>query len=208
MAEPATPPRKPLRWAHIVWALLAIGACVLLIAAGGGHPPPIVLLPVVVAVWVAGHGLLRIAQWLLRKGANRAAIAQSETRRWPAALILVAITASAAAVLGLLQLVVTLASGRSWPFQGMLWPATMVAWLAHAVCLAGLLLRLPWSHRLAALLPIAWAAAFAWEVGAPAVRGFFDPLQFALALVVAGVLVWFGVLILRSAAVRAFFGAR
>jgi hypothetical protein len=199
--------RRPLRWAHLVWALSAGSLCILLIATGRGHPPPMVLVPVVVAVWAAVHLALWAGRRLALRGLLHAAAAGGEEHSWPPGLILLLLATAVAAFLGLLQLVVTLMVGRAWPFRGALWPILMMAWLAHAVCLAGLLLRRPWVRWRTAVLCLGWALWITWEALEPAVHGYPQPMQIAIALGVVAVLAFAGHHILRSRRIRAFLAS-
>jgi hypothetical protein len=173
--------RKRWRLMHIIWAVLAGSICVVLVFARGGHPPPIVLLPVVLAVWAAVHLALWASRLLLSRGNDRAAAAQGEVRSWPPGLLLLAVATAVATLVGLLQLVVSIMLGRLWPFAGLLWSGMAAVWAAHALCLAGLLLRRHWARWTAALLCIGWALALAAQVLEPALLGYPEPLALALA---------------------------
>ncbi len=199
--------RKRLRRAHVVWALLAGSICVLLAAGGGGHPPPIVFVPVVAAVWVMVHLALWAAGWLASRGLARAPAATGEKQSWPLALIAILAATAAAVFAGLVQLAVSLLLGRYWPFAGTLWIVMLAVWTAHAVCLAGVLLRRRWARWVAALLCIGWALALAWEVLEPAVRGYVQPLQIGLALAVVIGLALAAHHLVRSERIRAFLAS-
>jgi hypothetical protein len=77
----------------------------------------------------------------------------------------------AASSLGLLQLVMSVFFRSRYPFRDAFWPIMMIAWLAHGVCFAGLLLRRAWSQWASATVCVGWALLLAWQILEAMLRG-------------------------------------
>jgi hypothetical protein len=199
--------RVPFRWAHILWALLAAAACALLIAGGGGHPPPIILVPVVWVVWVTGHFALWGVRWLAVRGRIFGSDTEGEARPWPPGLIIALMGTGAASSLGLLQLVISVFFRARYPFRDAFWTIMMIAWLAHGVCFAGLLLRRAWSQWASATLCVGWALLLAWQILEAVLRGSrINAGELLLAVALVALLTALGYHIQTSEKVQAFFG--
>lgn len=199
--------RRPFRWAHTIWALLAGSVCILLIVGGGGHPPPMILVPVVGAVWVTGHIAFWGVRWLAFKGQVWASRAGGATVSFPPGLIVALIGTGAASSLGLLQLVVTVLLRRLYPFHGALWTIMMMIWLVHGACFTGLLLRRTWSRWTVSLLSGGWALLLAWQVLETVVRGYrINPMEILIAIGLASLLMSLGYHLLASERIRSFLG--
>ena len=152
---------------HIIWMALGAGISLLLVFSTGGHPPGIILLPLVLPVWIIGHGAIWGIAWLAGKGRTHGGGSS-----WPPVLLLALIGSGVAAAIGIIQLSGTILLGTFYPFRGViLWTATLAFWSAHGVNFAGLLLRRPWSRELSALLCVVWAAVPIWQVLDHLLRG-------------------------------------
>lgn len=151
--------RSP-RAVHLAWAALAILVSVALaVVPGGGHPPPIVLLPVVLVLWATGHVVIWALAWLHRRGQGSALPVRGRPGRWPPAFLVTLLGSGAAAGAGLLQLLGSVLQRRWYPYPDpWLWTGSLLVCSLHAACLAGLLLRRPWSRTLGAILALGWAA--------------------------------------------------
>lgn len=195
------------RGAHAAWALVCIGLALALVIGGrGGHPPAIVLLPIVLAAWAVGHGLIWATLRLAQAGRRERADASGDPR-WPLPLRLTAVGTAVAALVGVVQLLGTVATGEWYPFRHPgEWAAMLVVWLAHGTCFAGLLLRRRWSRHGCAALCAGWAAL----LGLQAVDGFRSNAADVAGLLVAGALVvlllLLGTYLVLSSKVRAVLG--
>lgn len=197
-----------MRNAHLVWAVISLVACAVLIFSGGGHPPPIVFLPVVVAVWMAGHGALWGIAKLAGKGTARAHGEKVEADGWPLALKFVILVTGVAAGFGVMQLTVSMFLGKTYPFPGALWGITMALWVVHGAVFCGLLLRRRWSKATSALIFIGWAMLLLFQMVDYLAKGQrIDVMELGLAAALVAVLVAFGVYLLRSRRIDRFFAA-
>lgn len=151
-------PRRMVRRVHIVWATLAVIACVtLVLMPQTGHPPPVVLVPVVVVVWLIGHAFIWALAWLYRRGLGSIALAGVRPSRWPAALLVALLASGAGSIAGLVQVFGSVLQQRWFPYPDpTLWLVALLVCVAHAVCMAGLLLRRAWSRVASAALVLAW----------------------------------------------------
>ena len=208
ISSPDVAPRRTARRIHFVWAGLAIVACLtLVLVPQRGHPPPIALLPAVVLLWLTGHVVIWALSWLYGKGQGSVPSLGGASKRWPLALVVSAVGAGAGAVVGLLQLLGSAVNQRWYPYPDpALWTASLLACTAHAVCLAGLLLRRPWSRALSAMLALGWAVL----VGAQVVEHSAPPANLASSdnLLAIGLLALFVALagnLLLSRSVKAYF---
>lgn len=192
------------RWAHLLWAVLSGSVCVLLVFAKGGHPPPIVLVPLAAAVWLTVHVALLLGHRLWLRGVERASPASADSPSWPPVLVALLAVTSAAAALGLLQLIVSLLLARAWPFRGIVWGLMMLVWMLHGAGAAGLLLRRRWSLWVVAVLFVGWAVALVWAAVEPALLGYPQPAQIILACTAAVLLAGMAAGLLRSKSIRAF----
>lgn len=201
--------RGGFRLAHVLWALLAAGICVLLVAAGGGgHPPPIIFLPVVLVVWCLGHLALWGIGRLVARGREFAGVTKSARESWPLGLIVALIGCGLVSAVGLVQLGGTLLLSNWYPFAGWLWPIAMVICLAHGACFVGLLLRRPWSRPTAALLAFGWALLPVWQLAEQLVHGHrVSPAEYATLIAGTAVLSFLGYHILSSRRINGLLGS-
>jgi hypothetical protein len=202
--------RRPLRFAHLIWALIGLAASVFLIVFGGeGHPPGIVLLPVVWVLWALGHGGL----WLVRRLAVRgrrsgAAGWGAAVPSWPPGLLLAAFGAGAATAAGVFPVLSTLFQLKEGRYLEPLWLVMTATWAAHGVGLAGLLLRRGWSGIYAALLCFGWVALLGAQIVDHLIRGSriqMGELAIVCALMVMGVL--FGWHLVTSRRIKDFLAS-
>lgn len=193
--------------AHSVWAAIGFSICVLLVLAGGGHPPAIIFLPLVVAVWAVGHGAIWIAGRIAARGRRSAPAKDGGVIAWPLGLKLALVLTGFASAIGIVQMVVTLLIGELYPFRlPGLWTITMIIWIVHGTCFAGLLLRKRWSRWLCTTLPLAWAALLGAQIVDHLVRGSpVDPTELVIVVVLILVLCLFGYHLARSKRIKAQF---
>ena len=160
ISSPGFAPRRTARLIHSAWAGVSVVACLALaLVPQQGHPPPIALIPAVALVWLTGHAVIWTLSWLYGKGQASVPSPGGASKRWPLALVVSTLGAGAGTVVGLLQLLGSAVNQRLYPYPDpALWTASVLACSAHAACLAGLLLRKPWSRALSALLALGWAA--------------------------------------------------
>lgn len=206
--EPTKIPQRGVRAAHAVWAAVGVIACLLLVLTGRrGHPPAIILLPLVLVAWAVGHGLIWGAMRLAAAGRRGDATA-ANGQAWPFGLRVAVVCTAAAAVVGVVQIVGTVMTGRWYPFQHAgEWAALLLVWMVHAACFAALLLRRSWSRLLSAALAFGWAALLGINVAENLTRGASSDITgtlVAVALVVS--LVLLGAHLASSSKARSFFG--
>jgi hypothetical protein len=190
-----------------VWGSINVAICLLLALAGGGHPPPLIFLPLVVGVWVVGHGAIWIVGRIAARGRRSAPEDGGGVIAWPPGLILALVLTGFAGAIGIIQVVVTLLIGELYPFRlPGLWAITMFIWIVHGACFVGLLLRQRWSRWLCAALPLAWAALLAAQIVDHLVRGSpIDPAELAIVVVLILALTLFATYLARARRVRAQF---
>lgn len=206
--ESAKIPQRGLRAAHAAWAAVGVIACLLLVLTGRkGHPPAIILLPLVLVAWAVGHVLIWGAMRLAAAG-RRSGAAAANGQGWPFGLRVAVVCTGAAAVVGVVQVVGTVMTGRWYPFQHAgEWAALLLVWMVHAACFAALLLRRRWSRLLSAALAFGWAALLGVNVAENLTRSASSDITGALiavALVVS--LLVFGTHLVSSSKARSFFG--
>jgi hypothetical protein len=195
--------KNVFRGLHVVWAVIGVGICIVLITAKGGHPPGIVLVPVVVVIWLAGHALL----WISRKLAIRGKyLADSRNRaggRRPVMLILLALFSGGLFIFGLF--------GITWQVffehdQLHELAVPLAFWIPSSICFFGILLRQNWSRILAGSGFIVVALVLVKEMIESLMRGYRNSnAEWAMAIVIAITLVLFGLYILRSSRIKAFY---
>lgn len=208
ISSPGVAPRTLARRIHFAWAGVAVAACLtLVLGPQRGHPPPIALVPAVVLAWLTGHVVIWALSWMYRKGQSPVPSPGAASERWPLVLVVSAVGTAAGAIVGLLQLLGSAVNQRWYPFSDpALWTASLLACSAHAVCLAGLLLRRPWSRALSALLALGWALLLgAQVVEHAATPAFLASLENLLAIGLLALLVALAGSLLVSRSVRAFF---
>ncbi len=193
------------KWAHLVWAFLALGLSLLPIFGGGtGHPPAILLLPLVLVLWGIGHVVLWGIAWLMVKGRS----AEGTPGSWPVGLIIALIGTGLVGFHGAVQLVVTFAIGEWYPFKGALWFVGLAIALAHAAGFVGMLLRHSWARAIAAGLSIGWALLLSRQIVDHVSSGYRIEIgELVLALAGIAVLLVFGIHLWRSHRIKAFMKA-
>ena len=153
------------RWAHLVWAALALGLSLLLVFGGDqGHPPAILFLPLVLVIWCIGHVALWGIAWLAARGRRAGGTTEGPRNAWPPGLIVALVGTGGVSFLGLFQLVVSLGLRGWYPFEGALWAIAFLIALAHAAGFVGILLRRAWARPTVAALSVGWALLLAWQV--------------------------------------------
>ena len=194
------------RWTHLVWAVLGLGASLLLVFGGGqGHPPAILFLPLVLVIWCLGHAALWGIALLAAKGRKLAGTTEGARDAWPPGLVVASVGTGVVAFLGLLQLVVTLVLVGWYPFEGVLWAVAFLIALAHAAGFVGILLRRAWARPTAAALSVGWGLLLAWQVVDQVTSGYrIDAGGVALALVGIALLSGLGIHLWTSRRIRAF----
>ena len=205
MTESARKSRVPLV-AHVVWGIAGLAICALLVLSRGGHPPAIVFLPLAVIVWAVGHAAIWAAARIAARGRRIASEAGLGAQGWPPALVAVLVLTGLASAVGIVQLVVTLVMGSLYPTgpPGM-WTLTMVLWIVHGVCFAGVLLRKRWSRHLSAVLSIGWAALLIVQIVDHLVHGRrVDAVEMSVAVAIVLALAAIAFHLYASERVRSF----
>ena len=186
----------------MAWALIGATAC-LLLAFAKGHPPGLAFVPVVIIVWVAGHGLL----WLSRKAAVRGKhlVGEDEraTTKWPVPVILLVLACGFVFFVGL-ALILSMSIFRSGNLTDL---GTILAfWIPPSVCFFGILLRRNWARILAGCGLLVLAALPSYEIVLSLKHGYTRSLTgWGIVIVVISVLLFLGQHILRSTRIKAFF---
>ena len=195
--------KKVFRGLHIGWALIGAGVCAVLATATGGHPPGIIFVPVAAVIWLGGHVLLWGSHKLAARGRDLAAGDNAPPGNWPPMIILLAFAFGIVFVFGFFSLVWQLLFERHWQ-RGMFVP--LAFWIPSSMCFFGILLRKDWSRILAGSGFIVVASVLLYEMIASLVRGYRNPMtEWVAAIAVFIVLVIFGLYVLRSAKVKAYF---
>ena len=187
--------------------MVGIAASLVLVLDGRqGHPPAIVFLPVVLVAWAVGHGLIWAVRRLARAGLRQVAD-PSQGPTWPFALKVTAVGTAVAALVGVGQVIGSVASGQWYPFrQPAMWAALLLVWIAHGTCLVGLLLRRRWSRAGSALLCAGWAVLLAAQAVDGIRRGTADTTGGIIAAALVALLLLLAAHLVRSSKVRAFLG--
>lgn len=205
--EPTHVPQRSLRVAHAVWAAVGVIVCLLFVLTGRkGHPPAVILLPLVFVAWAVGHGLIWGALRLAAAG-RRIGAGAADGQPWPLGLQVAVVCTAAAALLGVVQVVGTVLTGRWYPFrQAGEWAAMLLVWLVHAACFAALLLRRRWSRPLSAALALGWAALLGVQVAEHFRSGSSDTTGLLIAVALMVSLLLFGSYLASSSKARSFLG--
>jgi len=166
----------------------------------------VILLPLVLAAWAAGHGFLWGAQRLAAAGRGTRA-GPDDGQPWPLGLRVAVICTAAAALLGVVQVIGTLVTGKWYPFgQASLWAAMLLVWLAHAACFATLLLRRRSSRLLSAALAFGWATLLGVQIVEHFRGGSSDTSGLLIVVAIMVSLLLFGAHLVLSSKVRSFLG--
>jgi hypothetical protein len=191
------------RWIHAVWAIIGASSCILLAAAKGGHPPAIVFVPIAAAIWLAGHLLLWLSHKLAIRGKNLAQSKNIAPGKWPVTIILLAIVCGAIFIFGLFGIAWQLLFERDW-LRELAIP--VLYWIPASVCFFGILLRRDWSRILAGSGFMLVAAILLFEMVASAMRGYRNSTtEWLMVVAIFFLLVLFGLYILRSSRIKAFY---
>lgn len=194
---------KPVfRWIHILWATIGCVFTVLL-AIAKGHPPGLVFVPIVLVVWLTGHGLL----WLTRKVAVKGKIVATKRhvayRQWPVLLIVLVFFLGAVFVSVFFGLGWQIFSGSRWSIELL---SVCAIWLIASLCFFGILLRKNWSRWLTGVGFLALALVMLYQLIESYSRGYGNSTgEWAAAVVVFVLLCLLGFHILRSLRIKAFF---
>jgi hypothetical protein len=131
---------------HIVWAILGVITCVILITSKGGHPPAIILLPIALIFWIVGHLLLWIISKLFVRGKRLEVQAESDVKKWPLSLIILAVFSGGVFVFGAMPIILQIMFENDWLSD---MPIMFALWLPPSLCFIGILLQKSWSQILA-----------------------------------------------------------
>jgi len=195
--------KNVFRWLQIVWAIIGASICILLASAKGGHPPGLVLVPIVAAIWLAGHVLLWISRKLAIRGKYVSDSSNIVTNKCPMTLILLVFVFGIVFIFGLFGIVwqVLFEPNR---LQELSIPFTV--WIPSSLCFFGILLRVNWSRILAGSGFIVVAVILLYEMIASFLRGYRNSsTEWLIVIVLFILLVLFGLYILRSSSIKAFF---
>ena len=195
--------KNVFRGLHIVLALIGAGLCVLLVMSKGGHPPGIVLVPIVLVIWLAGHALLWLSRRLSIRGKYLADSRSSAGGKWPVVLILLALISGIVFIFGLFVIVWQVFIEND-QLRELVLP--LVFWTPISLCFFGFLLRKSWSRILAGGGFIVVAAVLAKQMVESLMRSHqHSGTEWVIAIIVSIVLVLFGLYILRSSRIKAFY---
>ena len=195
--------KNVFRWIHGVWAVIGAGTCILLAAAKGGHPPGLVFVPIAAAIWLAGHLLLWVSHKLAIRGKNLAQSKNIASGKWPVTIILLAIVCGAIFIFGLFGITWQLLFERD-RLRELAIP--LLYWIPASVCFFGILLRRDWSRILAGSGFMLVAAILLFEMAASAMRGYRNSTtEWLMVVVIFFLLVLFGLYVLRSPKIKAFY---
>jgi hypothetical protein len=153
---------RPFAIVHVVWLALILAACVVLVLMGGGHPPPMIFVPPVLVAGLAGHLLLLLVAWLLRKGRSRLLAAQVEPMPWPVELRLIALLLGALAIASITVTAGELPRLLTKPLEWGLFAAVAVT---HTLAFVLLLLRMDAARYLIAVISVGWGLALVLQLG-------------------------------------------
>jgi hypothetical protein len=134
--------------------------------------------------------------------------AASGDQPWPLGLRLAVVCSAAAALVGVVQVVGAVLTGKWYPFQHAgLWAAMLLVWLLHAACFAALVLRQRWSRLLSAALAFGWAALLGVQVAEGLARSASsDTTGMLIAVALIASLLLFGSYLVWSSKARSFLG--
>ena len=195
--------KNVFRWIHAVWALIGASSCILLAAAKGGHPPGLVFIPIAAAIWLAGHLLLWVSHKLAIQGKNLAESKNIASGKWPVTIILLAIVCGAIFIFGLFGIIWQLLFERDW-LRELAIP--LLYWIPASVCFFGILLRRDWSRILAGSGFMLVAVILLFEMAASSMRGYRNSTtEWLMVVVIFFLLVLFGLYVLRSPKIKAFY---
>jgi hypothetical protein len=186
--------RRPFGIVHLAWAILILSGCVALVLMGGGHPPPMIFVPPLLVAGVLGHGLLLLVAWLLGRGRARAAAGQTGTPRWPAELILLAITLGVLAICSIAITIGEIPKVRQAPLVWLLFAAVAVL---HGAAFVTLLLRIGAARYLIAAIATGWGLALLLQM-----REARGPGELTLGILLVAGLAGIAAYVMRSLRIR------
>jgi hypothetical protein len=116
-----------------------------------------------------------------------------------------AVGTGAAGLLGVVQAIGTVVTGKLYPADHAdLWAAMLLVWMVHAACFATLLLRRRSSRPFSAALAFGWAALLGAQVVEQLWRGSPDTPGLLIAVAIMVSLLLFGTYLLLSSKTRSF----
>lgn len=193
-----------IRFLHIIWVIAAIAVSVMIVQSKGSHPPALVLLPVMVGVWLLGHIILWISQWVVRRSSKSIFADQTMRQRWPPAVVLVTVS------LGLTCFASTIIAIILYIRNNTQDQVVALAVLAaiSALLFIGLLMRKNWARLMVIVLLLGTAAWVAMEMGQAIWKAYNHPANdWLIASGIVIVLLGLGLHLLKSKRVRMYFGA-
>ena len=163
--------------------------------------------PLVLIIWVAGHFVIWAVQLLAARGRRIVSESGGERKPWPIGLRLALIGTGVPALIGIFQVLMTGLQRKWYPYPDAgLWGVMLAIWLIHGVCFAGLLLRHQWSRLMSAMLAFGWALLLASQIAEHlSPRGSSDPTELWTAVVLAVLLLLFGLYLASSRKVKSFY---
>ena len=190
------------RWLHIIWAIIGFAASIML-ASAKGHPPGLVFVPVVLAIWIIGHGLFWISRKLVIKGKLAADNRNTTSGRWPLLLVLLVFLVGAVFMFGVFGLTSQVLAGKRWGIELI---SMALIWLGTTLSFFGILLRQNWARFLIGGGFVALALILLYEMIASFARGYKNSLtEWVTAIVLFILLVLIAQYVLRSSRIKAFF---
>ena len=188
---------------HIVWAILGVIACVILITSKGGHPPAIILLPIALIFWVVGHLFLWIISKLFARGKKLEIRAESDVKKWPLSLIILAVFLGGVFVFGAMLIILQIMFENDWQSD---MPIMLALWLPPSLCFIGILLQKSWSRVLAGWGFIGVAMIILYQLVESALRNNTASVtEWVVAIAILIVTLFIGQHILRSPKLKAFY---
>lgn len=189
---------------HIVWAILGLSVTLVLASSTKGHPPGLVFAPVALGIWIVGHAFLWLCHMLAMRGKKLAESRESASGKWPLTLVILAFVFGGIFVFGLFAIGLKSFFGNSNSQNHL--PTMLLLWLPPSVCFVGIILRRPWSRRLASSIFIVAAVFLLYQM----IQGLGRPPQYHSVyewVVSTAILVFFlflGQHIFRSSGIRTF----
>ena len=188
---------------NIVWAIIGVSITVVLATSTKGHPPAAIFAPVALALWVAGHVLLRFSHKLVIRGNDSAEKSDSAGGKWPLTLVLLAFMFGCVFILGLFAITTKALFDHNWQSQ---LPVFLVIWLPPSICFVGILLRQAWSRFLAGGGFIAVALFLLYQMLESLEYGNrHSALEWITGIVILLIFLFLGQHILRSPNIKAFY---
>ena len=137
--------KNVFRSLHIIWAIIGVGATVVL-AMAKGHPPGIMFVPVALLLWGIGHVFLWFGHKLAVQGGSLSENGKSSEREFPLTLGILSFVFGAIFFVGSIQIIVTMMDNYNRQSELLI---IISLWLPSSICFFGILLRQAWSRILA-----------------------------------------------------------